>query len=112
MSQPCSSGITTKTASNLWLIGRPIDEISGRKLPTNGQVLRRFYSIHSSFQFILKRNLTKLQFLGALFIVCSIVVAKLPDLVGGGSAVNALPMAALFLAVIASTNSGELVERY
>ena len=52
-----------------------------------------------------------LQFVGAAFIVCSIVVAKLPDLLGHGSAVNTLPMAALFLAVIASTNSGDVTER-
>ena len=47
-----------------------------------------------------------MQFVGAGLIVVSIVVAKLPDLMGHGSAVNQLPMAAFFLALIASTNSG------
>jgi hypothetical protein len=33
------------------------------------------------FQFFLKRQVTKLQFLGAFFIVVSIAVAKTPDIV-------------------------------
>ena len=64
-------------------------------------------SLPFSFQFVLRRPLTKLQFLGVFFIVTSIVVAKLPDLVGKQSAVNALPLAAILLALVACSNSGK-----
>ena len=36
----------TRSATDLWLIGQP-SQISGSKLPTNGQVLRYFYFIQS-----------------------------------------------------------------
>ena len=56
-------------------------------------------------QFFLKRPLSILQFVGAIFIVASIVIAKLPDLLGS-SAVNVLPVTAILLAMVASANSG------
>ena len=60
------------------------------------------------FQFLLKRPLTSWQFVGAFFIVTSITIAKLPDIVGGGSQqINAVPLSAILLAFVAATNSGE-----
>ena len=55
---------------------------------------------------MLKRPLNRLQFLGAGLIVLSIVVAKLPDLFGKATVVNAIPIAAVILALVGSTNSG------
>ena len=62
----------------------------------------------SIYKFFLKRPMSGLQFLGAGFIVMSIIIAKLPDLLGQGSGINALPLTAIFLALIASANSGKL----
>ena len=38
--------LRTRSATDMWLIGHP-SQISGSKLPTNGQVLRYFYYIQS-----------------------------------------------------------------
>lgn len=59
-------------------------------------------------QFWLKRPLTAWQFLGALLIVVSIAIAKLPDVLGveSGTA-NKLPVSAMVLALVAATNSGK-----
>ncbi len=48
------------------------------------------------------------QFAGAFLIVTSIVTAKLPDIVGKGTSggINAVPLAAISLAIVASSNSG------
>ena len=72
--------------------------------------------------------MTRGQFLGALLIVVSIGVAKTPDIIAvyqkatmnrdavnstvtdspdSASAVNALPITAIFLAIFASCNSGQ-----
>ncbi len=61
-----------------------------------------------SFQFWLKRPLSMWQFAGAFLIVTSIVTAKLPDIVGKGTSggINAVPLAAISLAIVASSNSG------
>ena len=55
-------------------------------------------------QFILKRNISFLQFMGALLIVLSILVAKTGDLLSGATT-NVIPLLAIVLAVIASSNS-------
>ncbi len=60
-------------------------------------------------QFWLKRPLTGWQFVGAFFIVASIILAKLPDLLGTATAgVNSVPLLAIILALVASSNSGLL----
>jgi len=58
----------------------------------------------SVYKFFLKRDITPLQFSGALIIVASIVVTKLGDLmsVDGG---NHIPMMAIIFAVVSSFNS-------
>lgn len=58
----------------------------------------------SLYKFVLKQPITPLQFLGALLIVLSIVVAKIGD-VFGTTTTPAIPPAAFLLAVIASCNS-------
>ncbi len=63
------------------------------------------FSLH---QFWLKRPMTGLQFVGAFLIVTSIILAKVPDLVGSNSGgINSVPIAAIGLAIIASSNSGK-----
>jgi len=57
------------------------------------------------YKFILKRNLTKGQFLGAFLIVISVALTKLPDL-SGSSGVNAVPLSAILLAIVGCCNSG------
>ena len=83
------------------------------------------------FQFILRRQLSVLQFLGVLLIVVSIAVAKTPDIVQilyplndqsvlkaqlnetmqnhqtSSNNVNAIPVMALVLALVGSCNSGK-----
>ena len=39
-----SSGTRSKTS--IWLIGEPLQQLSGAKLPSKGEMLRRFYYIH------------------------------------------------------------------
>jgi drug/metabolite transporter (DMT)-like permease len=58
----------------------------------------------SMYKFVLKRDISLLQFTGALIIVASIVVAKLGDIlsVDGG---NHIPMMAIIFAVVSSFNS-------
>jgi len=56
------------------------------------------------YKFFLKREITKLQFVGTLCIVLSIVVAKLGDIVGT-SVGPRIPPIAFVLAIIASCNS-------
>ena len=58
----------------------------------------------SMYKFVLKRDISLLQFTGALLIVVSIVVAKLGDIlsVDGG---NHIPMMAIIFAVVSSFNS-------
>jgi len=58
----------------------------------------------SVYKFILKRDISFLQFMGALLIVVSILVAKTGDLLSGATT-NAVPLLAIVLAVIASSNS-------
>lgn len=58
----------------------------------------------SVYKFVLKRNITTLQFTGALCIVASIVLAKFGDLFSESST-NTVPMIAVVLALIASCNS-------
>jgi drug/metabolite transporter (DMT)-like permease len=79
------------------------------------------------YKFVLRRHLTVLQFVGAFLIVISIAVAKTPDIiqvlgwsqnndlkVNGtltaeaiqAATVNAVPLAAILLAGVASCNSG------
>jgi len=55
------------------------------------------------YKFILKRPISKLQYMGALCIVASIIVAKLDDLLT--SSINSVPSVAIVLAVVASCNS-------
>ena len=55
------------------------------------------------FQFILKRNISKLQYIGAICIVLSIIVAKLDDVLT--TSTNSIPSVAIVLAVVASCNS-------
>jgi hypothetical protein len=38
-----SSTVTTRRDTDVWIVGQPIDEIRGRKLPSKGDVLRRFF---------------------------------------------------------------------
>ena len=84
---------------------------------------------------MLRRPLSGLQFLGALLIVISIGVAKTPDILqiinpqisdeavianisnqnvtnsaGSNSNVNAIPLTAIILALVASFNSGTILE--
>ncbi|XP_059091463.1 uncharacterized protein LOC131886999 isoform X2 [Tigriopus californicus] len=59
----------------------------------------------SIYKFFLKRPLTSWQFIGALLIVMSIVIAKIPDILGKSLVVNSVPLLAIGLAMIASTNS-------
>ena len=58
----------------------------------------------SMYKFVLKRDISLLQFAGALLIVASIVVAKLGDImsVDGG---NHIPMMAIIFAMVSSFNS-------
>ena len=58
----------------------------------------------SMYKFVLKRDISLLQFVGALLIVASIVVAKLGDImaVDGG---NNIPMMAIIFAIVSSFNS-------
>merc|ERR1740137_190225 len=58
----------------------------------------------SMYKFVLKRDISLLQFAGALLIVVSIVVAKLGDIlsVDGG---NQIPMMAIIFAIVSSFNS-------
>ena len=58
----------------------------------------------SMYKFVLKRDISLLQFAGALTIVASIVVAKLGDImsVDGG---NHIPMMAIIFAIVSSFNS-------
>ena len=58
----------------------------------------------SIYKFVLKRDISLLQFVGALLIVISIVVAKLGDImsVNGG---NHIPMMAIIFAIVSSFNS-------
>ena len=37
---------TTRSQSSVWLIGQPITVITGSKLPSRGDVLRRFFNLH------------------------------------------------------------------
>lgn len=41
-----SSAPVTRSQSTVWLVGEPIATISGHKLPSNGDVIRRFFFIH------------------------------------------------------------------
>ena len=52
------------------------------------------------FQFILKRNISKGQYIGALCIVASIIVANLDDVLTTSS--NSIPSVAILLAAVAS----------
>merc|ERR1712025_639773 len=56
------------------------------------------------YKFILKRDVTTLQFLGSFFIVLSIVVAKLGDLLSSDGG-NNIPVMAIVFAVVSSFNS-------
>lgn len=56
------------------------------------------------YKFILKREVTLLQFVGAVVIVASIVSAKVGDLISTDE-VNAVPTLAIILAMITSVNS-------
>jgi len=38
-----ASSITTRADTEVWLIGQPVEAIEGRKLPSNGDVLRRLF---------------------------------------------------------------------
>jgi len=58
----------------------------------------------SIYKFILKREITPMQFVGALCIVLSIVVAKIGDMAGVSSGPS-IPPIAFVLAAIASLNS-------
>ncbi len=52
-----------------------------------------------------------MQFLGVCLIMFSIFLLKLPDLLGASdSSINALPVTALYLAIIASGISGQLLD--
>merc|ERR1711936_504026 len=56
------------------------------------------------YKFILKRDISLLQFSGALIIVTSIIVAKLGDVLSADSS-NHIPMMAIIFAVVSSFNS-------
>merc|ERR1712192_64571 len=58
----------------------------------------------SLYKFILKREVSALQFLGALFIVASIVVAKVGDVLSS-DLTNSIPLTAIILAGVAACNS-------
>ena len=58
-------------------------------------------------QCILQRTVTPMQFVGVAFIVISISLVKLPDLISG---VGSLPMNAVYLACVASLISGKRVK--
>lgn len=36
-------GVSTRKETEVWLIGQPISTIRGRKLPSKGDVLRRYF---------------------------------------------------------------------
>ena len=57
------------------------------------------------YKFILKRQVSRLQYVGALLIFASIVVAKLGDIGATTDLTNAIPLTALLLAAIAAFNS-------
>ena len=56
------------------------------------------------YKFLLKREVTPLQFTGAVMIVMSIVLAKLGDVVGADGG-NVIPALAILYSVISSINS-------
>ena len=58
----------------------------------------------SMYKFVLKRDISLLQFVGALLIVASIVVAKLGDIMSADGG-NNIPMMAIIFAVVSSFNS-------
>jgi len=58
----------------------------------------------SLYKFILKREVSTLQFVGALLIVASIVVAKLGDVLSK-DITNSIPLIAIVLAAVAACNS-------
>merc|ERR1740137_313824 len=58
----------------------------------------------SMYKFVLKRDISLLQFAGALLIVVSIVVAKLGDLMSVDEG-NQIPMMAFIFAIVSSFNS-------
>ena len=58
----------------------------------------------SLYKFILKREVSALQFVGALMIVASIVVAKLGDVLSTDMT-NVIPLSAIVLAAVAACNS-------
>merc|ERR1711934_598812 len=58
----------------------------------------------SLYKFILKREVSALQFLGALLIVASIVVAKVGDVLSS-DLTNSIPLTAIILAAVAACNS-------
>ena len=58
----------------------------------------------SLYKFILKREVSALQFVGALMIVASIVVAKLGDVLSTDMT-NVIPFSAIVLAAVAACNS-------
>lgn len=45
--KPHSSAVT-RSQTSIWLIGETVDVIGGCKLPSNGDVLRRFFKIHKT----------------------------------------------------------------
>eukprot|EP00092_Neocalanus_flemingeri_P017436 GFUD01018861.1.p1 GENE.GFUD01018861.1~~GFUD01018861.1.p1 ORF type:complete len:378 (-),score=110.75 GFUD01018861.1:36-1169(-) len=55
------------------------------------------------YKFVLKRDISVFQYIGALCIVASIIVAKLGDLMFAGG--NTIPLLAIVLAMVASCNS-------
>jgi len=58
----------------------------------------------SLYKFVLKREISLIQFLGALLIVVSIIVAKLGDVLSSDGG-NRIPMLAIIFAVVSSFNS-------
>ena len=58
----------------------------------------------SLYKFILKREVSALQFVGALLIVASIVVAKVGDVLSS-DLTNSIPLTAIILAAVAACNS-------
>merc|ERR1712241_1135395 len=69
-------------------------------------ILCSFRTVVTTFiyKFILKRDVTTLQFVGSFLIVLSIVVAKLGDLLSSSGG-NVIPMMAIVFAVVSSFNS-------
>ena len=50
MASSCNT-ISTRKATEIWLVGQPVNEITGGKLPSAGEVLRRlFYLLRSENQ--------------------------------------------------------------